>query len=133
MRLLIVEPGYSPYIAHFKNNAEATEKVVKGESKILHPFDTDCIALVCSAEQKNRAFNRQMDAGFCVYGRFYICGWDGNRETELTKKQADRYFKKYMQPERLLNPYDMRTVESLYPKARPMDERLGKRSWFMER
>jgi hypothetical protein len=133
MRLLIVEPGYSPYIAHFKSAAEARERVIKGESKILHPFDTDRIALICSAEQQNQAFNRQMDAGFCVYGRFYICGWDGKNEIELTKKQADRYFKKYVQPERLSNSYNTRNIEGLYPRARPLDERLGKRSWFMER
>ena len=91
-RLLVVEPGYCPYQAGFSSAATAVSEVIEGESKILKPFGTPRIGLICSKAQSRLKYNRQVnDEGITVRGRFLICGLNGDKVVGLSKDQADRY------------------------------------------
>lgn len=74
-RLLVVEPGYCPFIKPgFSSAATAVSEVIEGESQILKPFGTPRIGLICSKAQSRLKYNRQVnDEGITVRGRFLIC------------------------------------------------------------
>jgi hypothetical protein len=133
MRTLVFEPGYCPYEAFFKNAEDATAKVIRGESETLLPFDNDVIALVCSKAQQEQPPNRTLDEKTVIHGRFFVCGWDGKHIRELTRKQADRYYRRYIYPEKFETDSQGLRITPMDPKVKPADERLGKKGWFMER
>lgn len=91
MRVLVLEPGYCPYIAFFDSSEEAVRKIIQGERNVSLPFGNDVIALVTSTEQDTLPFNRTIDETTYINGKALICGWDGERLRELSRKQADRY------------------------------------------
>lgn len=133
MRVLIFEPGYSPYIAFFKNSTEAVAQTIQGGSRTLLPFDNEVIALVCSEQQAGLPLNRSINEQKTVRGRFLVCGWDGSGLRELTKKQADRYYRRYMYPETFVDTGSALLVVPQNPRVKPADERLGRKKWRMER
>ena len=51
MRVLVLEPGYCPYIAFFDSAEEAVKKIIQGEKNVALPFGNEVIALVSSEEQ----------------------------------------------------------------------------------
>ena len=61
MRVLVLEPGYCPYIAFFDSSEEAVSKIIQGERNVSLPFGNDVIALVTSTEQDTLPFNRTID------------------------------------------------------------------------
>ena len=100
VRLLVVEPGYCPYIATFDNVQSAAQEVVCGKSEVVLPFDTPRIGLICSKEQSGLRYNRRINEDdIHVYGRFLICGMNGDKPIGLTKEQAERYSRLYFQPQ----------------------------------
>lgn len=133
MRVIVVEPGYSAYVAYFKNIADATAQVIRGNWQTILPFDTEKVAVLCAENTGKQPFNRHIDENTVINGRFIICGWDGKHPIELDRKKADRYIKRYLYPERLTAPNDLNSVVAVLPRARPTDERLGSKHWFMER
>ena len=100
VRLLIIEPGYCPYIANFDNIESAIREVIPGTSQLTLPFDTAKIGMLCSE----------------------------NAATGLSREQADRYSRKYFLPESTLQDGDFPIA-----KAKPMDERFGRKVRFWER
>lgn len=92
MRVLVLEPGYCPYIAFFDSAEEAVKKIIQGEKNVALPFGNEVIALVSSEEQDSLPFNRTIDESTYINGRALICGWDGEKLRELSRKQADRYY-----------------------------------------
>lgn len=133
MRVLILEPGYSPYTASFRDEAEATEKVIEGKCQMLLPFDNTVIALICSEVQDDLPLNRSINERFVLRGKAFICGWDGQRLRELTRKQAERYSRRYLYPEQLVDTGDALMAVPQTPRVKPVDERLGRKSWLRER
>lgn len=133
MRTLVFEPGYCPYEAFFKNGNDAVVKVIRGECDTLLPFDNDVIALMCSKEQQEQMPNRTIDEKTVIRGRFFVCGWDGKHIRELTRKQADRYYRRYIYPEKFETDDQGLRITPMDPKVKPADERLGKKGWFIER
>lgn len=133
MRVLVFEPGYSPYTAFFADGAEAAAKVVKGESEVTLPFDNEVIALVCSKEQEQLPLNRSINDGSILKGRAFVCGWDGQRMRELSRKQAERYSRLYLYPEHFVETGDALMAVPQNPRVKPSDERLGRKSWLFER
>lgn len=133
LRVLVFEPGYSPYTAFFSDAAEATAKVVKGQSEVTLPFDNEVIALVRSKEQEDLPLNRSINDDLILKGRAFLCGWDGQRVRELSRKQADRYSRRYLYPEQFVDTGDALMAVPQNPRVKPADERLGRKSWLMER
>ncbi len=68
-----------------------------------------------------------------AYGRALICGWDGERLRELTKKQADRYYRRYLYPEKLVDEDTGLRMIPQQPRVKPRDERFGRKPTFLER
>lgn len=133
MRVLIFEPGYTPYTASFKDSEEAIAKVVRTESQMLLPFGNEVIGLVCSAQQENLPPNRTIEDSTVICGRFFVCGFDGEKIQGLTQKQADRYYRRFLYPEKFYGTGKTLVSEIQYPRIKPGDERIGKRSWARER
>ena len=130
VRLLVVEPGYCPYIANFDNVQSAAQEVVCGESEVILPFGTPKIGLICSKDQSGLRYNRCINEDdIHVYGRFLICGMNGDKPIGLTKEQAERYSRLYFQPQ---NPYQD-ADDFPVAKVRPKDERYGQQPRFWER
>ena len=128
VRLLIIEPDYCPYIANFDNIESAVREVIPGTSQLTLPFDTAKIGMLCSENQSGLKFNRQINEDLSVYGRCIICGVRENNATGLSREQADRYSRKYFLPESPLQDEDFPLA-----KAKPMDERFGRKVRFWER
>ena len=130
VRLLVVEPGYCPYIAYFDSVRSAAQEVVSGESKVILPFGTQKIGLICSKDQSGLRYNRCINEDdIHVYGRFLICGMNGDKPIGLTKEQAERYSRLYFQPQNPCQDAD----DFLIAKVRPKDERYGQKPRFWER
>lgn len=60
MRVLVLEPGYCPYIAFFDSAEEAVKKIIRGEKNMELPFGNEVIALVSSAQQDSLPFNHSI-------------------------------------------------------------------------
>lgn len=133
MRVLVLEPGYSPYTASFRDEAEAAEKIIKGNRQMLLPFGNEVIALVCSEVQDGLPLNRSINEQLALKGRAFVCGWNGQRLRELTRKQAERYSRRYLYPEQLVDTGDAWMAMPQHPRVKPADERLGRKGWLLER
>ena len=133
MRVLVLEPGYCPYIAFFDSAEEAAKKIIQGEQRVSLPFGNDVIALVSSERQDVLPFNRTIDGTTYINGRALICGWDGKRLLELSRKQADRYYRRYLYPEKLIDEDTGLRMIPQQPKVKPKDGRFGRKPSFLER
>lgn len=134
MRILVLEPAYTPYEATFRDAEQAAAKILKTEGEMFLPFDNDVIALVCSARPDGQRPNRIMPDGSIVYGRCFLCGFDGETLCSLTRKQAERYYRRYIYPEKFSISADGAVFSvSQYPRVKPKDERFGERGRGAER
>ena len=133
MRVLVLEPGYCPYIAFFDSAEEAVKKIIRGEKKMELPFGNEVIALVTSVEQDSLPFNRTIDETVYINGRALIFGWDGKALQGLTRKQADRYYRRYLYPEKLVDEDTGLRMIPQQPRVKPKDERFGRRPTSLER
>ncbi|WP_298731783.1 hypothetical protein [uncultured Subdoligranulum sp.] len=133
MRVLVLEPGYCPYVAFFRSAEEAVRMVVPGPARVSRPFGNEVIALVSSEQQDGLSFNRTIDETSFVNGRALIFGWDGERLCELSRKQADRYYRRYLYPEKLVDEDTGLRMIPQQPKVKPKDERFGHRPAIWER
>lgn len=90
-RVLVVEPGYCPYQAAFDSPQAAISEVIEGDSLLLKPFGTSKIGVVCSKNQSLLKYNRQLEDGSTIRGRFLVCGLSESKMLGLSKEQAERY------------------------------------------
>ena len=90
-RVLIIEPGYCPYQAAFDSPQAAISEVIEGDSLLLKPFGTSKIGVVCSKNQSRLKYNRQLEDGCTIRGRFLVCGLSESKMLGLSKEQAERY------------------------------------------
>ena len=133
MRCLVLEPGYYPYVSMFKNLEDAAAQMMDGPVEITLPFD-NVIALVSQRDQTGLRYNREINEESAVSGRTVVCGWNETKPIGLTKAQADRYYRKYLCLEyieetaigEMIAPYPN-------PKNKPLDERFGKKPYWLER
>lgn len=133
MRVLVLEPGYCPYIAFFDSAEEAVKKIIQGEKNVALPFGNEVIALVSSEEQDALPFNRTIDESTYINGCALVCGWDGEKLRELSRKQADRYYRRYLYPEKLVDEETGLRMIPQQPRVKPRDERVGRKPTFLER
>ena len=112
LRVLIVEPGKTPYEKEIPSGLAAMQKIVDGLMQALYPFD-DPVALICNDEGKllglpmNRAL-REPHTGKpydVVCGTFLLCGAPPDEEnfTSLTDEQVQHYKTVFAKPELFLN------------------------------
>ena len=133
MRMLVLEPGYCPYISHFPSAEEACRQVIKGPVSRYLPFGNDVILLLAGTQQQGQPHNRIIAQDLVVCGRALICGWNGQKEIELTRKQADRYYRAYLYPERVADDWNSVLVVPVNPRVKPVDERFGRKPGWLER
>ena len=82
-RVLVVEPGYCPYQAAFDSPQAAISEVIEGDSLLLKPFGTSKIGVVCSKNQSRLKYNRQLEDGCTIRGRFLVCGLSESKISSL--------------------------------------------------
>lgn len=128
-RVLVVEPGYCPYQASFDSPQAAVSEVIEGDSLLLKPFGTSKIGVVCSKNQSWLKYNRQLEDGSTIRGRFLVFGLSESKMVGLSKEQADRYSRLLFLPQ----VEDMRSGDFPAAKIRPQDERFGSKISFWER
>ena len=134
MRALVLEPGYCPYVSIFRNGEDAVQQIFVGPHEVTLPFENNVIALVSSREQVGLPHNRVIGEGVSVNGRALICGWDGKHIKGLTKEQADRYYRRYLYPEKIEDtPAGPMILPCMTPRVKPVDERFGKKPNWLER
>ena len=91
MKVLIVEPGYSPYEADLENTPAALTAVLESEQyTAAFPFDNTVIAAVYGGDAE-KPYNRTLGSIGLVQGRFIVCGSRRGRFVGLTREQAQRY------------------------------------------
>ena len=99
MRILVVEPGRTPYEKDIPASLEAMQEIVGGTIQAVYPFDEPA-ALICNDEGKllglplNRAL-RDDDGSICdvVAGTFFLCGAPANTECfgSLTDEEIQKF------------------------------------------
>ena len=97
--------------------------MIEGDSLLLKPFGTSKIGVVCSKNQSRLKYNRQLEDGCTIRGRFLVCGLSESKMLGLSKEQAERYNRLLFFPQ----------VEDMLSKVRPPDERFGSKISFWER
>ena len=85
-RVLVVEPGYCPYQAAFDSPQAAISEVIEGDSLLLKPFGTSKIGVVCSKNQSRLKYNRQLEDGCTIRGRFLVCGLSESKSVGAFKR-----------------------------------------------
>ena len=74
MKVLIVEPGYSPYEADIENTPASLTAVLESEQyTAAFPFDNTVIAAVYGGDAE-KPYNRTLGSIGLVQGRFIVCG-----------------------------------------------------------
>ena len=119
MRVLMVEPGTAPYETEI-NGLEEMQAAVGGRITASYPFE-ERVALVSNEESiwLQMPFNRSVEGGYGgIFGRFFVCGIEGESFSSLTPEQMTRYREKYYQAEILLAVHG-NEVETLKVEPRP--------------
>ena len=108
MKVLMVEPGKSPYAAEIESGLKSLQAAVGGDIQAVYPFE-ETVCLVCYEEGKlqglplNRALrdedNRIYDI---VAGNFFVCDCSTENFKSLSEEQLKRYTEKYKRPERFV-------------------------------
>ena len=99
------------------------------DSLLLKPFGTSKIGVVCSKNQSRLKYNRQLEDGSTIRGRFLVCGLSESKMLGLSKEQAERYNRLLFFPQ----VEDMLSGDLPVAKVRPPDERFGSKISFWER
>lgn len=101
MRCIYLTPGNKPIDLRLEvNSYEILKDAVQGFIEITHPFD-DTVAVVGNEEAKLEGMKGNFRIGGSIYaGPVLIVGDNGGEDfTSLTPKQADRYMKRFAEPE----------------------------------
>lgn len=69
-RVLIIEPATAPIRLPLTARQAAVSEVIEGDSLLLKPFGTSKIGVVCSKNQSLLKYNRQLEDGCTIRGRF---------------------------------------------------------------
>ena len=125
MKVLIVEPGYSPYEADIENTPASLTAVLESEQyTAAFPFDNTVIAAVYGGDAE-KPYNRTLGSIGLVQGRFIVCGSRRGRFVGLTREQAQRYSRRLHFPEKFEERDGRLYSLPCDLKIKPKDERLG--------
>lgn len=105
IRVLVVEPGKTPYTAEIKHDLSSLQKAVDGYIQAVYPFD-DPVALICDddGKLKEREFNRALrDEDGMIYdivaGTFIVTGLGKNDFSSLSDEHLKKYAEYFKIPE----------------------------------
>ena len=105
MKVLMVEPGKSPYVAEIESGLKSLQAAVGGDIQAVYPYE-DPVALICNEEGKleQLPFNRGLrDESGNLYdyiaGNFMIVGLGEEDFTSLPPEYIEKYSQLFAQPE----------------------------------
>ena len=97
MKVLMVEPGKSPYAAEIESGLKSLQAAVGGDIQAVYPYE-DPVALICNEEGKlmglplNRAlFDDDGHIYDIVSGNFLIVGLGEENFTDLSPDLMEKY------------------------------------------
>lgn len=103
MKVLVVEPGYTPYEKEI-NGLHEMQAVVGGLIQPIYPYE-EPVTLVCNEEGliTGLPFNRSVEGGYGgVFGTFFVCGMTEEDFCSLTPEQLERFKKEFHNAEILI-------------------------------
>lgn len=99
IKVLIVEPGKTPYAAEISSELECLQEVVGGLIQAIYPYD-DPVAIICNDEGKliGLPYNRPLyDEDGIIYdiivGTFIVAGLTEDDFGSLTDELLEKYSK----------------------------------------
>jgi len=100
MDVIIVEPEKLARKAVIDGNLESLQKVVGGHIEAIYPYE-DPVAIVCNEEGKLNGLplNRRLEDYDIIAGTFMVCGLGEEDFASLSPELADKYLKKFEDPE----------------------------------
>ena len=100
MDVIIVEPEKMARKAVIDGNLESLQKVVGGHIEAIYPYE-DPVAIVCNEEGKLNGLplNRRLEDYDIIAGTFLVCGLGEEDFASLSPELADKYLKKFEDPE----------------------------------
>ena len=106
MKVLMVEPGKSPYAAEIESGLKSLQAAVGGDIRAVYPYE-DPVALICNEEGKlmglplNRAlFDDDGHIYDIVSGNFLIVGLGEENFTDLSPDLMEKYGEQFKYPEK---------------------------------
>ena len=106
MKVLMVEPGKSPYAAEIESGLKSLQTAVGGDIQAFYPYE-DPVALICNEEGKlmglplNRAlFDDDGHIYDIVSGNFLIVGLGEEDFTDLSPDLMEKYGEQFKYPEK---------------------------------
>ena len=106
MKVLMVEPGKSPYAAEIESGLKSLQAAVGGDIQAVYPFD-DLVGLICNDEGKllGMPLNRALyDDGGRMYdivaGNFLIVGLGKEDFTDLSPELMKKFSEQFKHPEK---------------------------------
>ena len=109
MKVLMVEPGKSPYAAEIESGLKSLQAAVGGDIQAVYPYE-DPVALICNEEGKLHgcsmdSFNRTLlsDDGTpidIIAGTFLIVGLTEDDFGSLSPELLEKYEKLFHRPEK---------------------------------
>ena len=106
MKVLMVEPGKSPYAAEIESGLKSLQAAVGGDIQAVYPYE-DPVALICNEEGKlmglplNRAlFDDDGHIYDIVSGNFLIVGLGEEDFTDLSPDLMEKYGEQFKYPEK---------------------------------
>ena len=106
MKVLMVEPGKSPYAAEIESGLKSLQAAVGGDIQAVYPYE-DPVALICNEEGKlmglplNRAlFDDDGHIYDIMSGNFLIVGLGEENFTDLSPDLMEKYGEQFKYPEK---------------------------------
>lgn len=100
IRVLVVEPGRTPYESEIPNTLEGQQRAVEGRIEYL--YNEDQTILVVNEESKiNGSEGNRRIEGDVLCGCFFVAGDTGEELCSLTEEQIKKYAEQFAQPEEI--------------------------------
>lgn len=106
MKVLMVEPGRSPYETEIEGGLKSLQAAVDGDIQATYPYK-DMVALICNEEGKYMGLplNRALyDEDGCMYdivaGNFLIVGLGEEDFTDLPAELMEKFSEQFKYPEK---------------------------------
>ena len=106
MKVLMVEPGKSPYETEIASGLESLQAAVGGDIQAVYPYE-DLVALICNEEGKymglplNRAlYDDEGNMYDIVAGNFLIVGLGEEDFIDLSPELMEKFSEQFKHPEK---------------------------------
>lgn len=106
MKVLMVEPGRTPYETEIEGGLKSLQAAVGGDIQAVYPYD-DMVALICNEEGKyvglplNRAlYDAKGQMYDIVAGNFLIVGLGEEDFTDLSPDLMEKFGEQFKHPEK---------------------------------